>query len=212
MERRPIASRNTRWANSIAKALASTGITPNTISVWGMVFATAAGCAFYLTKERPDQSVLFWIIGAVCIQMRLLANLFDGMVAQIQKRYSPVGEIYNEVPDRVSDFLIITGFGAALGSEPVLGLLAAVLAIFVAYVRAQLGVSGAPQFFTGPMAKAQRMALLTVAAVLAAFLPQYPVAKWTLWVIIAGCIITAVRRLALGSKHLREKKESSPEE
>lgn len=212
MERRPIASRNTRWANSIAKALASTGITPNTISVWGMVFATAAGGAFYLTKERPDQSVLFWIIGAACIQMRLLANLFDGMVAQLQDSSSPVGEIYNEVPDRVSDFLIITGFGAALGSEPVLGLLASVLAIFVAYIRAQLGVSGVPQLFTGPMAKAQRMALLTIAALLAAFLPQYPIAKWTLWIVIIGCIITAFRRLTLGGKHLRREPSSEPEE
>ena len=46
--------------------------------------------------------------------------------------------------------------------------LAAILAIFVAYVRAAVKVAGAPQDYSGPMAKPHRMFLVTVTALLCA--------------------------------------------
>jgi len=65
--------------------------------------------------------------------------------------------LYNEIPDRVSDAAICIGAGYGSGSLPELGYVAAVVALFVAYVRAQGAVAGAPQEFCGPMAKPQRM-------------------------------------------------------
>ena len=61
-----------------------------------------------------------------------------------------------------------------------LGTLAACVAIFVAYVRAEAKVAGAPQDFCGPMAKPQRMFTMTVFALLCGALPQawQPALDW----------------------------------
>ena len=60
-----------------------------------------------------------------------------------------------------------------------LGFAAALVAVFVAYVRA-LGASvGAGQCFLGPMAKPQRMALMTALAVAGAIFPQAIAHSWT---------------------------------
>lgn len=203
MERRPIASRNTRWADAIAHRLAATCLTPNSISVLGVVFAAGAGVCFYFTSRANLPAWPFWISGALLVQSRLLANLFDGMVAQVQESSSKVGELYNEIPDRFSDAFILTGFGLAAGGDFRLGLAASALAILVAYVRAQMAVSGVPQQYIGPMAKAHRMALITAAALISAILPQYPVPTATLWILIAGCAITIFRRLMRGATHLK---------
>jgi hypothetical protein len=67
-----------------------------------------------------------------------------------------------------------------------------------AYVRSLGASAGASQQFCGPMAKQQRMALVTAASVVAAVIGwhngSFPVLGWTLGLISAGCIITIFRR------------------
>ena len=82
------------------------------------------------------QPAFAWLAAAVLVQLRLLANLLDGMVAIEAAQASRVGELFNEVPDRVSDAATLVGLGFAVGSVPLLGFLAAILAILVAYIRA----------------------------------------------------------------------------
>ena len=77
--------------------------------------------------------------------------------------------------------------------------LGALLAVMTAYVRV-LGVSlGLPADFRGPMAKQQRMALLTGACVLSAFDPLWQHPGLILWVslivIAVGSGLTVLRRL-----------------
>src|SRR5437899_7943244 len=110
LDRRPLASRNTRWANALAGALARQGVSPNAISVAGLVAGILAGVAFVataFTEAWVDR--LCWVAGAVCVQLRLLANLLDGMVAVASNRTSKVGELFNEVPDRLSDAATLIG-------------------------------------------------------------------------------------------------------
>jgi phosphatidylglycerophosphate synthase len=79
-----------------------------------------------------------------------------------------------------------------------LGFVATIFAIFLAYLRAQGKVAGAHQEFCGPMAKQQRMATVTFAALVCAIVPSasdWQIPMFALWLIIAGCIITIVRRL-----------------
>src|SRR5207237_9019762 len=110
----------------------------------------------------PLRATLLFLAAAVCIQLRLLCNLFDGMVAVEGGFRTKSGEIYNELPDRFADALIFVGAGYSLSTWatlPALGWAAAVLAVITAYVRT-LGASvGAAQYFIGPMAKQQRMAI-----------------------------------------------------
>ena len=112
------------------------------------------------------------LILAVCgMQLRLLCNLFDGMVAIEGGFKTKAGEIFNELPDRFSDAFIFIGAGYALPEfawSRELGWAAAVLAVITAYVRALGASMGAGQHFIGPMAKQQRMALMTAACLISA--------------------------------------------
>ena len=164
-ERRPIASRELRWSQAIAQWLARREVSANAISVFGMVASVLAGLAFWSTALAPDWARAGWIAGAALVQLRLLANMFDGMVAIAQGKASRLGELYNEVPDRVSDAATFIGLGYAAGGSPSAGYLAALAAVFTAYVRAIAKVAGGPQDYCGPMAKPQRIFVVTLCAV-----------------------------------------------
>lgn len=199
-DRRPLASRDTRWARRIASALARSAITPNQISTVSIAFAAIGAAA--LVDARP----LALIGAAICVQLRLLCNLIDGMVAIEGGKQSATGALYNEFPDRIADSLFIVALGYAC-EVPWLGWLVALLAALTAYVRATGGSLGLPQDFRGPMAKPHRMAVLTIACLVGAAEMQWNGTRWTLLaaavVIAAGSALTCVTRTLAIARALR---------
>ena len=194
-DRRPIAARETAPARAATAWLAARGVSADAISAAGMFCGLLAGLLLALA---PGQGAWAWLAGALCVQLRLLANMLDGMVAVARNVASPRGELWNEVPDRVSDTAALVGLGVAAG-DLALGTGAALAAMATAYVRAVGKGAGAGSDFSGPMAKQQRMFVVTLVAIACALLP----AAWTamlpaiaLWVILAGSLLTTLRRLA----------------
>src|SRR5438477_12357002 len=118
-DRRPIATRNRKWAQSSTAWLASRNVSPNAISVAGMCACIIGGIALGLTSIT-DYRIL-WLIAALGAQLRLTANMPDGMVAIASSRTSKTGELYNEVPDRISDAAVLIGAGFAWGGNVTLG-------------------------------------------------------------------------------------------
>jgi phosphatidylglycerophosphate synthase len=176
---------------------------PNQISLWSLVFATFAGLTLVgagVVESRWRAGLFF--AAALFIQLRLLCNLFDGMVAVEGGFKTKAGEIYNELPDRFADAIILAGAGYA---QPIsewyhsLGWLAAVLAVITAYVRALGASAGTSQYFIGPMAKPHRMAVITAACVamsaLILFGKPMNLIHPALAIICAGCLITIARRV-----------------
>ena len=206
-DRRPIAARRLALVNRLAAWLSRVGLSANAISVVGMIFGVVAGACLWLTNlTGPMVGRVLFLAGAGLVQLRLLANMMDGMVAVASGTASPLGELFNEAPDRVSDAAVLVGLGYAAGGWPALGWLAALLAVFTAYVRALGKSAGAGSDFRGPMAKQQRMFLVTAVAVLCAIAPSLIVRSagaWCLGVICAGCVVTICRRLARIAHNLR---------
>ena len=205
-DRRPIAARNLGATQRMAAALVARGASPNGISVAGMVAGLAAGLAFAATAWLPGAAWVLWLLGALLVQARLMANLLDGMVAIGRGVASPVGELFNEVPDRVSDTAVLVGLGVAAGCLS-LGIAAALAAMLTAYIRTTVRAAGAPSDFGGPMAKQHRMALATALAVWCAVVPGVAGGPWAgravLTVITLGSLLTAWLRLARGAAALR---------
>lgn len=200
--RRPLKVREARLAQSFACWLSRRRITPNQISLASIVFALlAAGCMLATRAASPGWSAVLWVLAAACVQGRLLCNLFDGMVAVEGGRRTRSGELFNDLPDRISDPLILVAAGYATTVVPWaagLGWAAALGAVLTAYVRTLTASCGAPMDFRGPMAKQQRMALMTAACLLSALEPLWWRPGWAMLValglIAAGCAITAARR------------------
>src|SRR5213595_1405433 len=205
IDRRPIATRNRKWAQSLTAWLASQNVSPNAISIAGMCACIVAGIALSVTSVA-DYRIL-WLIAALGAQLRLTANMLDGMVALASGRASKVGELYNEIPDRVSDAAVFIGAGFAWGGNIALGYIATILAIFTAYIRAAGKIAGAPNEFCGPMAKQHRMLVITLICLYSAITPrswqmitfndsQIGLMTLGLVVIVVGCVITVIRRLS----------------
>jgi phosphatidylglycerophosphate synthase len=204
-DRRPIATRNRKWAQNATAWLASRNVSPNAISIAGMCACIVAGIALGVTSIT-DYRIL-WLIAALGAQLRLTANMLDGMVAIASGRTSRTGELYNEVPDRISDAAVFIGAGFAWGGNVTLGYIATILAIFTAYIRAAGKIAGGPNEFCGPMAKQHRMLVITLICVYAAITPrtwqmirfndsQIGLMTLGLVVIVVGCVITVIRRVA----------------
>ncbi|MEO1046429.1 MAG: CDP-alcohol phosphatidyltransferase family protein [Pseudomonadota bacterium] len=192
--RRPLKSRTTGWASGLTRALLATGITPNQISVLGVGFAAIGS---WLMLVAANGQPLLFLLAALCIQLRLLCNMLDGLVAVEGGRGTATGPLFNELPDRVEDSLFLIAFGYALG-WPWLGWLAALLAVTTAYVRAMGSALGHGDDFCGPMAKPHRMALLTLACFALAIEGQYQgsavIGLWLFVALAVGTTATILRR------------------
>jgi phosphatidylglycerophosphate synthase len=204
--RRPIKARDTGWAKNFAATLANAHVQPNLISATSVAFAVLGGALLAVSGVMPDWvRPVAMIVAAACIQGRLLCNLLDGMVAVEHGEGSKTGPIWNELPDRIADLLFLVGAGYSaygLGHNlgPNLGWLAGALAILTAYVR-ELGRGlGFPADFSGPMAKQQRMAALTILCFIAAVEPFWGghglVMVAGLIVIVGGTGWTVIRRVS----------------
>jgi phosphatidylglycerophosphate synthase len=203
IDRRPIASRELRVWIRLASFLARKRVSANTISILGMIFGILCGLSFAATTFGRAERYLL-LLGAAFCQLRLLCNMLDGMVAMQSGQICRVGELYNEIPDRISDSFALVGFGLLGGAYTSLGFLAALLAMFTAYVRAVGKGAGAPQVFHGPMAKPQRMFILTITAITLSIAPHQVLATLprglqlpdcSLILICIGCVVTALRRI-----------------
>jgi phosphatidylglycerophosphate synthase len=155
--RRPINTRSAGWAKRFTALLVSKNIRPNQISVFS-IFCALVGAGALLLGSGTISS----IIAIAGIQLRLLCNLFDGMVAVEGNQKSTLGSLFNEFPDRIADSLLIVSLGYCAGL-PAVGWFAALVAALTAYVRVFGGSLGLPQSFRGPMAKQHRMAIMTIA-------------------------------------------------
>jgi phosphatidylglycerophosphate synthase len=209
--RRPLKSRQRSAAVALAAWLVRRRVAPDTISVASVVVAgLAAGSLVALPHVSDVAQVALLLVAAAAIQLRLLANMLDGMVAIEGCRRTSTGDLYNEIPDRIADILILVAAGYAttwLSWGEALGWAAAVGALLTAYVRLLGGSLGVTQHFCGPMAKPHRMALLTAACLASvvevAFDYSGRVLTVALVAIVLGSLFTFARRARLVALELR---------
>lgn len=216
--RRPLKSRGSAWAGALSRQLLRWKCTPNGISVMSVVFSAlgAAGLFYAPQQSSFGLAVLLYLGAATGIQLRLVCNLMDGLLAVEGGLKSAVGDLYNEVPDRIADVLLlaVAGLGAARSWHAVpwaesAGWAAAAGALGTAYARA-LGASlTGKQDYCGPLAKQHRMALLTMACLVSIaelwFFGTNKTIPVILAVMAAGTVLTASRRLLTTASILRSR-------
>jgi phosphatidylglycerophosphate synthase len=220
--RRPLKSRDTGWARALAAWLARMGATPNVISIKSIGFALLALVCFLLAPDaKSTLAYVLLYVGAIAgIQLRLLCNLLDGMVAVEHGKKSATGGLFNELPDRVADVLILVGAGYSTTVEPgvvklfgelPLGWSCAVVALWTAYIRSLGAELTGKHFFMGPMAKPHRMFWLTMGCValilsrITGYGDAHQILVVTLTWIFVGGLVTCVRRLQAIAGELERK-------
>lgn len=204
--RRPLATRSAGWAKWLASVLVKTSISPNQISVLSIAPALV-GAWLLMCPNALSASPWLLVLVVICVQLRLLCNMLDGMVAIEGGKQSKVGVLYNEIPDRIADSLFIVALGYAV-SLPWLGWLGALLAAKTAYIRVLGGANGLMQDFRGPMAKQHRMAVMSLGCLIGAaelhFNGSQHALVITAYVIAIGAALTCVTRTLAIAQQLKQ--------
>lgn len=207
--RRPIADIFRLTAHVPVRWCVRLGIHPNTVSYSSIAASAAAGLCFWQASAVPAL-----LIAAVAFcYVRLWLNMLDGMVALASGKASRIGEIVNELPDRISDVLIFVGVAHSGLCHPLSGYWAAIFALLVAYVGILGQAAGAQREFSGIMTKPWRMVALHIGAWITLGLLWWgdgrirygglTVLDWTNLAIVAGCLQTIGIRLARIVRNLR---------
>ena len=208
--RREVKSRDRTLFHKLSRGLIQIGLMPNHVSIASVLFALLGAYGFYLIGNNQ-----FWlgvVISLLGIQVRLLCNLMDGLMAVEGKLSSPQGELYNDVPDRFSDWFLLLGSGFAIQEYPYsweLVWTASILAVFTAYIRVLGASQGVGHDFGGPMAKQHRMAILNmgvVGVIVENF--YFDGSRYSLYgcviIIAMGSLVTACLRLNRIAARLQE--------
>jgi phosphatidylglycerophosphate synthase len=200
--RREIKSRDSTWAKKLATFLTRLKVSPNLISIASALFALLAG-ALILSSARFDTEIKGWIflLSMGLIQLRLICNLLDGMVAVEGGLKTKTGDVFNDLPDRYADVFIIIPLGYIVTNYAIaveLAWLAGLAAVFTAYIRVLGGACGLKQAYLGPMAKQHRMAVISASLLIASFVKNESLRQniflGALLIIILGCVVTIFRR------------------
>ena len=189
--------------SALARSLARRGVRPNAVSIAGIAFARGAGLAFAVAPIWTREARAARPAGG-----RRAASSC-GCSAIFSTGCSPSSKVSRARPATSTTSCPIASPTSSSWSAPAtpardlpygvtLGWAAALAAVLTAYVRVLGGSLGVTQHFIGPMAKQHRMFTLTVATLLAAAKrsPACPprAIRVGLAVIIAGSIVTAIRR------------------
>jgi CDP-diacylglycerol--glycerol-3-phosphate 3-phosphatidyltransferase len=169
----------------------SRGVSADRVTLAAIPVAALGGLCLALA----DSFVALLLAVPFLAVLRLIMNLADGQVARRTGTTHPMGEVLNEVGDRVSDVLFIGGLAFVAAVGPLLAGSAVVASVLASYAGIAARAVGLPRQYGGVMSKPARMLVLAVAAPLAFALD----AAWPLqvgaWLILAGALVTLVQRL-----------------
>ena len=166
----------------VARFLARLGVSPNVITLAGLV--GACGSAYLL-------GVGSLALGGVVLLAAGVLDLFDGAVARLTGRASKFGALLDSTADRVSEAVVLLGLLVFYLNEPstlgaVLAFAAMVGSMMVSYVRARAEGLGV-HWTGGVMTRPERVAVLGAAAIVGQW--------WGLAVLAALAAIAALTTL-----------------
>lgn len=174
----------------IVGALAAAGVTPNMLSVAGLLGNGTAG----VLVARGDL-----VAGGIVMLLSSGLDMLDGALARATGKAGPVGALVDSTFDRVSEAAVLFGvlwyaLDRGEDEQAALAFVAIVGSMLVSYVRARVeGLGG--KLTDGLFTRAERVVLLAIALLFGWLRPA-------LWILAVLTLLTAAQRLYLGARVL----------
>lgn len=181
-----------RLVRPIEDLLVARGVSPDAITGAAVVVAAAGGSCLALAGRAPALMLAIPVLAAA----RLVLNILDGTVARRTGRSRPVGELWNELGDRVADVLFIGGLAFHPSVEPRLALAAVIAALLASYAGVVARAAGGRRQYGGIMSKPGRMIVLAVAAPAAYVTGDGRLLAAAAALIVVGSLATLAQRVA----------------
>ena len=199
MLRKIIGNRAERILTGIALLLNRHKITPNNLTLIGLIINGIAAYLYYCG---------FMVWAGIVILLAGFCDMLDGAVARAGDSASKIGAFNDSVVDRYSDFLIFAGVLMYFAKKGEIGNVILVLIIIsgtfmVSYVRARAELV-IPKCAVGLMERAERIIILAAGSLFNFFIIA-------LWFLAISTHFTAFHRIYYTHKTYKNSiKESSP--
>jgi archaetidylinositol phosphate synthase len=148
-----------------AKAADKIGLTPNTVSVIGIVLAILSALAYTSGHKNLTLAVVLLLASGYC-------DILDGALARLCQKTTPFGGLLDSMLDRYADSAVYIGIIIGGLCTVLWGLLALIGSLLVSYARARAEAAGIKMETVGLAERAERIIIIAVASLAQIFMAK----------------------------------------
>lgn len=145
-----------------AKAADKIGLTPNSISVLGIIFAFLSAIAYAGGHKNISLAVVLLLLSGYC-------DMLDGALARLCQKATTFGGFLDSLLDRYADAAVYAGIMLGGLCTPYWGLAALVGSLLVSYARARAEAAGVKMEGVGLAERAERIIIIAAASLIEIF-------------------------------------------
>lgn len=176
------------------------GLTPNVLTVVGLLIAGGAGVAFWKGH---------FLLGPILMLVAALADMLDGATARAGNLGTTFGGVFDHSIDRVGEFLILLGITLSGHAAPGWAMFALFGMWSASYTRAVAeSIGGLKTCAVGFAGRLEKFVLIIVGSFLEEFFPGIAM-EAALIVVGAMSMVTAGQRLIYARRELSRKDSSA---
>jgi archaetidylinositol phosphate synthase len=176
------------WLTSTATLFHNLGLTPNHVSILGIIFATLAAVAYSQWHFNP----LLLILAPVLLLISGLFDALDGVIARIYGEATKFGGFFDSLLDRYADAVVLCGIILGGLTNLTWGLAALMGSLLVSYARARAEAAGIKMESVGLAERAERIVLVVGASFLSYF--WIDALNWSILLLAILTNLTVVQR------------------
>ena len=150
------------WLTSEAAMLHNLGLSPNQVSIFGIILAVLSAITYWQWKLHP----ILLILAPLLMLASGLLDALDGALARLYGEATNFGGFFDSLLDRYADAVIICGIILGGLTEVSWGLAALMGSLLVSYARARAEAAGVKMESVGLAERAERLVLLALASFL----------------------------------------------
>jgi archaetidylinositol phosphate synthase len=150
------------WLTSEATMLHNLGLSPNQVSIFGIIFAVLSAITYWQWKLNS----LLLILAPLLMLASGLLDALDGALARLYGEATNFGGFFDSLLDRYADAIIICGIILGGLTDVTWGLAALIGSLLVSYARARAEAAGVKMESVGLAERAERLVLLALASFL----------------------------------------------
>jgi archaetidylinositol phosphate synthase len=185
-----------------ARIVHRVGLTPNMISVLGIVLSVLAAVAYAMGFGQP----LLLLVAVFLLLTSGFFDTLDGVLARNFHQATVFGGFFDSLLDRYADAIVYSGIIIGGLCDVSWGLAALAGSMLVSYSRARAEAAGIKMESVGLAERAERMLILAVASIAAFF--WLPALNWGIIVLAILSNFTVLQRGLHAYRWLKKKKTS----
>jgi archaetidylinositol phosphate synthase len=186
-----------------AKVAHDVGLTPNHISVVGILLSFAAAVAYSFGRDYP----LLLLVAVILLLASGFCDTLDGVMARNYQQASAFGGFLDSLLDRYADAVVYSGIIIGGLCDVSWGLAALAGSLWVSYSRARAEAARIKMESVGLAERAERMIIIAIASIAAFF--WLPSLYWGVILLALLSNFTVIQRGLYAYRWLK-KKENTP--